>query len=204
MSRLLLARHGETLWHAENRYAGSSDVGLTPRGLQQAEQLGRWAGRHTIPAVYSSDLSRAMITAGPAAAALGCSVQVDARLREVDFGQGEGLTTTEMRERFPQSVNDFRERPGHSPFPGGESGRAALDRAWPALERIAVRHDDQPALVVMHSTLMRLILCRVLGMPLDLYRTAFPSVINAAVTTIELGSGPPALHGYNVPTTDPL
>ena len=200
MSDLILARHGETLWHAENRYAGSTDVGLTDRGRAQSFALGRWAAGQPLAAVYSSDLSRAVITATPAAEALGLTVRVDPRLREVDFGRGEGLTSTEMREAFPAAREEFDRSPGHSPLPGGESGLAAVDRAWPALEEIVQRH-DAPVLVVMHSTLMRLVLCRVLDLNLDRYRTAFPSVLNVALTTITLGPTP-ALHGYNVPPPD--
>lgn len=200
VSTLLLARHGETIWHAENRYAGSSDVGLTERGVAQAAALGRWAGSQTIEAVYSSDLSRAVITATPAATQLGLPLRIDPRLREVDFGQGEGMTRSEMRLVFPSELNEFHRSPGHSPLPGGEPGIAALERAWTALEEIAAVHSSAPVLVVMHSTLIRLVLCRALDMPIDRYRTAFPSVINAAITTITIGSGPPALHGYNVPT----
>ena len=116
------------------------------------------------------------------------------------FGQGEGLTTTEMGEAFPSSLAAFHRSPGHSPLPGGESGAAAVDRAWPALQEMAERHDE-PVLVVMHSTLMRLILCRVLEVNLDRYRSAFPSVLNVALTTITVGPAP-ALHGYNVPLPD--
>jgi len=200
VSALILARHGETLWHAENRYAGSTDVGLTDRGLAQSFALGRWAAGQPLAAVYSSDLSRAVITATPAADALRLPLRVDPRLREVDFGRGEGLTSAEMRTAFPDSLAAFHGHPGYSPLPGGESGVAAVGRAWPALEEIA-ESNDGPVLVVMHSTLMRLILCRVLGMDLDRYRTAFPSVLNVALTTITLGPSP-ALRGYNVPLPD--
>lgn len=66
---LLLARHGQTLWHAENRYAGVSDVGLTDEGRAQAARLGEWAGRQTaaIDAVVTSTVSRAIVTAEPPA-----------------------------------------------------------------------------------------------------------------------------------------
>ncbi|MDJ0378791.1 histidine phosphatase family protein [Cryobacterium sp. PH31-L1] len=200
MSTLILARHGETLWHAENRYAGSTDVGLTERGRAQSAALGRWAAGQPLVGVYSSDLSRAVVTATPAANALALPLRVDPRLREVDFGQGEGLTTAEMRYAFPDAVADFQLRPGQSPLPGGESGIDAVDRAWPALEHIGARNDG-PVLVVMHSTLMRLVLCRVLGMSLDHYRAAFPAVRNVALTTITLGPAP-ALHGFNVPVPE--
>jgi broad specificity phosphatase PhoE len=200
VTTLVLARHGETVWHAENRYAGSSDVALTDLGRRQAQELGRWAGVSNIAAVYSSDLSRAVLTAEPASMVLGLSTVIDPRLREVHFGAAEGMTTSEMEDSFPDDLRRFRTRPASSPLPGAENGRAAVRRAWNALEEIAAKH-DATVLVVMHSTLMRLVLCHATGLPLDGYRSVFPNVLNVAATTLELRAGyPTALLGYNVPT----
>jgi len=201
MTTLLLARHGETTWHAENRYAGSTDVALTELGIAQGEQLGRWAESQPIDAVYASDLSRAVITATPAATALGIPLTIDPALREVHFGRGEGLTSAEMRTAFPVEAARFVANPGTVPLPEGESGEAAVERAWGALERIVARYPDGTVLVVMHSTLMRLILCRALGIPLDNYRTTFPSVLNVGITTVswKTNATGTALLGYNVP-----
>lgn len=200
MTILLLARHGETAWHAENRYAGSTDVALTELGIAQGEQLGRWALTQPINAVYASDLSRAVITATPAATALGLPITIDPALREVHFGQGEGLTSAEMRATFPEEAARFVANPGSVPLPEGESGMVAVDRAWGALEKIVARHPDGTILVVMHSTLLRLILCRSFGIPLDNYRATFPSVLNVAITTLSWNANGRALLGYNVPT----
>ena len=168
--------------------------------MTQAETLGRWAARQSLEAVYSSDLSRAVLTATPSARALKLPVCIDERLREVHFGQGEGMTRAEMRDAFPDVLERFHRHPARSPLPEGETGIAAIDRAWPALDDIAAEHPGGSVLVVMHSTLMRLILCRFLGMDPDRYRDSFPSVQNAAITTVSIGSGKSALHGYNVPT----
>ncbi len=198
MTRLMLARHGETPWHFENRYTGSSDIGLTELGVAQAAKLGEWSGRQGFAAVYSSDLSRAILTATPAADAMGLPLQIDARLREVDFGEGEGKTPAEMAAAFPAARAEFELHPGHSALPGGEAGAVAVTRAWPALEEISAAHEGEDVLVVMHATLMRLILCRILDMPFDRYRSAFPGVLNAAITTVTIDREAPALHGYNV------
>jgi broad specificity phosphatase PhoE len=199
MTALVLTRHGETVWHGENRYAGSSDVALTDLGRRQAQELGRWAEMSNIAAVYSSDLSRAVLTAEPASTALNLTTVIDPRLREVHFGAAEGMTTSEMDDAFPDDLRRFRARPASSPLPGGESGRAAARRAWTALEEIAASH-DATVLVVMHSTLMRLVLCHAMGLPLDSYRSVFPNVLNVAATSLELREGhPTALLGYNVP-----
>lgn len=204
---VVLARHGETVWHAENRYAGHSDIDLTERGLQQADALGQWAARTRPDAVYSSQLVRAVRTAEPAASALGQRVTADPRLREVNFGAGDGLTQAEMAQRMPESLASFLAHPARTPLPNGEAGVDAVARALPALDRIAADHANGTALVVMHSTLMRLILCELLGIDPDRYRSAFPRVINCALTTLRLpassndrrGPNTVALLGFNVP-----
>lgn len=199
MTTLFLVRHGETIWHAENRYAGSSDIALTELGLVQAERLAEWASGQRIDAVYASDLSRALKTATPSATALGLTISIDPALREVDFGQGEGLTSAEMRASFPDDAAQFVAHPATSPLPGGESGVDATDRAWSALERIVAERPNGTVLVVMHSTLMRLILCRALGVPLDRYRSVFPSVLNVGITTVSWTANGTALLAYNLP-----
>ncbi|WP_313405992.1 histidine phosphatase family protein [Aeromicrobium sp.] len=195
-----LARHGETVWHAENRYAGSSDVGLTERGLEQARALGDWAAAHGPLTVHSSDLTRAIVTATPAARALGLELDVHPLLREVDFGRGEGLTRAEMAERFPEDLARFLDRPAESPLPGGEAGHAAVERALPELRALATQ-SPVPALVVMHSTLLRLVLCTLVGIDPNRYRHVMPKVRNVAVTTLELSDDgrSAALLGFNVP-----
>ncbi|RFA20828.1 histidine phosphatase family protein [Subtercola boreus] len=211
MTVLHLARHGETVWHSENRYAGSSDIALTPKGVGQSQALARWAEAHGVTDIHTSDLQRAIQTARPSADALGLQLHQDARLREVHFGAGEGLTTEEMRVSFPGALQSYRRAPATSPLPTAESGQHAVDRAWPALHEIAGRrdgrepgnaHPERVALIVMHSTLLRLILCQTLGIPLDAYRTAFPTVINVAITTISLprdGRSGGSLLAYNTP-----
>ncbi|MET4782360.1 histidine phosphatase family protein [Glaciihabitans sp. UYNi722] len=199
MTILFLVRHGETTSHAENRYAGSSDVALTPLGLLQAERLALWASSQQIDAIFASDLSRAVITATPSASALGLAISVNSALREVDFGQGEGLTSAEMMAAFPDIAAQFVAHPATSPLLGGESGVDAVARAWKALEQIAAEHPSGTVLVVMHSTLMRLILCHALGIPLDLYRSVFPVVLNVGITTLSWTASGIAMLGYNVP-----
>ncbi|MGH3434223.1 MAG: histidine phosphatase family protein [Thermocrispum sp.] len=82
MTHIVMVRHGETVWHADNRYAGASDVPLTDQGHAQARLLTEWAKTAGLSACYSSTLSRAKDTARPVAEALGLPVRDDARLRE--------------------------------------------------------------------------------------------------------------------------
>jgi len=114
MTTLFLARHGQTVWHRENRFAGSSDIALNAAGEVQACALADWAAAQTIEAVIASPLIRARDTAWPVAARLGLPLATDARLRESDFGAAEGLTMAELRARDPEVIDALG--PGYHRF----------------------------------------------------------------------------------------
>ena len=192
---LLMIRHAETVWHRENRYAGTSDIDLTPNGVRQAERLADWAHSRKIDAIVCSPVRRARETAAPSALAVGVEVEVEDDLREVGFGIADGHTLAELA---PDVVAAFR---GGRPFPGAEPPD-------PAAARVAARHGDDTVLVVAHNTLLRLGLCVLLGLPVARYRQVFPRLDNVAVTEIVIpdgGTGPVALLSLNVPTpTQPI
>ncbi|MFI6564557.1 histidine phosphatase family protein [Streptomyces sp. NPDC050534] len=196
---LLLARHGQTVWHAENRYAGVSDVALTDTGRAQAEALGRWAAAHPVDAVWTSTVSRAIATAEPACRALGLTPHREQALRECDFGVVEGRTLAEFAQGDPDAAAAFRADPVAHPFPGAEDPKAAAERGAAALRRIAAAHDGGRVLVVAHNTLLRLVLCRLLSIPLADYRRVLPRLRNAAVTELRVEAGSVGLISLNVP-----
>lgn len=201
---LLLARHGQTLWHAENRYAGVSDVGLTDEGHAQAARLGEWAGRQTaagapIDAVWTSTVPRAITTAEPARRALGLVPKREHDLRECDFGVMEGRTFAEFETTDPTAAAAFRADPVVNPFPAAEDPRTAATRGADALRRIATTHEGGRVLVVAHNTLLRLVLCDLLSIPLSDYRRVFPGLRNTAVSEIRLSGRRTALLSLNVP-----
>lgn len=188
MTNLVLVRHGETVWHGENRYAGRTDVELSERGLAQAAALARWAKTAELAAIWCSPLGRARRTADACAAVTGLAVRVDARLRELDFGAAEGLTRDEMRHRFPEALTDFQRDPVGHHLPEGEDPERAAGRFVGCLRDIAREHPDGRVLVVAHSTVIRLALCALIGVPLARYRQLFPAMPNCAPTELRLGA----------------
>lgn len=200
MTAFFLSRHGETEWHAENRYAGRSDVALTARGLTQADQLARWAGGAGLTSVWSSTLSRAEITARKSAEAAGLPLSTDARFCEVDFGDGEGLTSADMRQRFPAALEAFHRDPVAHHLPGGEDPVRAAARFIEAMGEIASSSPDARILVVAHSTVLRLVVCTYLGIKVSRYRQVFPMVKNCSITELRLGPRSAALIAYNAET----
>ncbi|MGP4113420.1 histidine phosphatase family protein [Streptomyces sp. 4N509B] len=194
VGRLLLVRHAETVWHRENRYAGArSDPELTANGLRQVAALADAAPAEGVRAVVSSPLRRAVRTAAPAAEALGLPVEVVPELREVDFGELEGRTRAEVAASDPELVRRFVADPVANPFPGAEPPLDAAARAAAALRAVAGRHGRRgtdPVLVVAHSTLLRLALCSLLGLPVAAYRRILPRLDNVAVTELAVPADP--------------
>mgnify|MGYP001057629363 CR=1 FL=1 len=208
MTTFFLARHGETQWHADHRYAGVSDVALTRHGLGQAAALGAWAVDAGLDAILASPLDRAMRSAAPSVETTGLPLRIDARLVEIDFGVGEGLTPAELEERYPREWAAFREAPATNALPGGERGRDGIARALAVLDELHEQLPDGRVLIVAHATLLRLLLCELAGIDPDGYRDLFPVLGNCTVTTIAYpwasesrGATRPRtrLLGYDVP-----
>ncbi|CAJ22688.1 putative phosphoglycerate mutase [Xanthomonas euvesicatoria pv. vesicatoria str. 85-10] len=167
--RILLARHGETPWNAEGRYQGQIDIPLSPVGEGQARALGERLHTLQIDRAVASPLSRAQATAK---AALGASrqalLQTDADLQEIAHGEWEGLLASEINDKDPARLRAWREEPDTVLMPGGESLRQVLDRSWRGLVRATDglgAHDT--LLVVAHDAVNRVILCKILGLPLS-------------------------------------
>lgn len=189
--RVLLARHGETAWNAEGRYQGQSDIALSPVGEAQALALGARLRDVRIDRAVASPLSRALRTAE---LALGgdraTMLTTDAGLQEIAHGDWEGLLTHEIRERDGMRLEAWRAAPESVSMPGGESLQHVLDRAWPAFVRacdgLAL---DDTLLVVAHDAVNRVLLCRILGLPLPRLWS-----FRQAPTTLNLLEGPDVDH----------
>ncbi|GAA3982280.1 histidine phosphatase family protein [Streptomyces plumbiresistens] len=201
---VIFVRHGETVWHAENRYAGSTDIVLTERGHAQSRALADWAEQADLTAIWASTLTRSQETARESALRTGLPVSVDERLRELDFGIAEGLTRAEMQQRFPDPLAAFTTDPVTHHFPKGENPVDAADRYLAFLtdlQDLQADHRDGRVLVVGHSTAIRLALCRILGLPLPQYRRTFPFLANCALNEVVFNDGVPSLLSLNRPVT---
>ncbi|PPJ42051.1 MULTISPECIES: histidine phosphatase family protein [unclassified Pseudoxanthomonas] len=185
--RILLARHGETPWNAEGRYQGQIDIPLSPVGEGQANALGLRLKDIRIDRAVASPLARAQLTArlalGEARADM---LQTDADLQEIAHGEWEGLLASEIQDKDPARLLAWREEPDTVLMPGGESLRQVLDRSWRGLTRAAEGlGDDDTLLIVAHDAVNRVLLCRILGLPIAKLWT-----FRQAPTTLNLLEGP--------------
>jgi glucosyl-3-phosphoglycerate phosphatase len=168
--RLVLWRHGETIWNAEHRFQGQTDIGLDQTGIEQAERAARLLASLRPDLIVSSDLSRAAATAAPLARLTGLAVSYDKDLRERHGGCWEGLNDAEIRARYPQAHANWAP-------PDGESVTAVADRVAAALHRTVedlAAGDQRLAVVVSHGAAIRFGMARLLGLPEELFPALGP------------------------------
>ncbi|HEX3997184.1 MAG TPA: histidine phosphatase family protein [Pirellulales bacterium] len=177
---LYFIRHGESLFNAQRRIQGQSDVALSPTGLRQAAALAAALGSIDAEAIYASPLRRAMQTAEPLAAALHLTVRTDDRLKEINAGEFQGLEWPEIEQRWPDAASHWQRQTPDFVIPGGESRRAVAERGQAAFEAIrAAGH--RTAVVVAHGGVLSGALRSLLQIPAQMSPFSF---FNAAINKL--------------------
>lgn len=166
-ARLLLVRHGEVAEWARGKIYGRLDPSLSDEGLEQARAIARRLDPERPAALYHSPSRRALETAAPIAEAFTLAAAPDPRLREIEFGELEGLTFAEAEQRDPATWRVWMERPGQVRFPRGECWDEVRARAVAAAEAIASAHPGAAVAVVTHGGVIRALLAEALDLPAE-------------------------------------
>lgn len=165
--RLILVRHGQTLWNLERRFQGHTDICLSNTGIQQAYLLQKRFAAEKLDAIYSSDLRRAVDTAAIIAEPHQLEVQVCSGLREMNFGIWEGLTYLEIEKSYPVLLQTWLNNPATLEVPGGETFLGVKERALRILTEIIQKHPQGNLLVVTHGGIIAALICGILQKPLE-------------------------------------
>ena len=165
LNRLYLVRHGQVVGFDEIRANGHTDVGITETGKIQMESLASRLRVADIKALYSSDLKRTKIGARIIGRHHDVKHNIMPELREVFFGDWEGMSMDEIREEYPveyekrhKAIADYRP-PGK-----GENMRDLSERVIPCLKGILEAQNGNDILIVAHGAVNRTILCDALGL----------------------------------------
>lgn len=162
-TRILLARHGQTVTNREGRFCGHAETALTDLGRRQARALGDRLANTRLDAVYTSGLGRALDTAAIALQGRDFEIRVDPALKEIHYGHWELEKEREIARRYPEQHRLMRdEDPAWQP-PGGENIHVVRGRTAAALRRIARDHPHQTVLVVSHGTAIQCMLGEILA-----------------------------------------
>ena len=169
--RLLLVRHATA--EGRGRFQGQRDVSLSAAGRRELGRLCAKCSPYPVRAVYSSDLRRTRQTADAVARKFGLEVQVRPALREMHFGQWEGLSWNQVAKRYPRLASLWMERFPHQPIPGAEPLRNFQKRIAAGVREVVAANRGQCALIVTHAGVIRFTLGKVLGLPArNLFRLA--------------------------------
>jgi alpha-ribazole phosphatase len=169
--KLLLIRHGQTDWNIARRFQGQSNVPLNEVGRKQATALADRLSGQQIDIIYSSDLERAAETANITLQMSVCKpdLHLDRRLREINFGDWEGLSYNEIKEKYPEALlareNDvYKNAP-----PNGETLEQLCTRVQSMLDELYAKHKDQTVLLVAHGGVLQILLCLALKLKPTMY-----------------------------------
>ncbi len=175
---IYLIRHGR-----QSSRLCNVNVGLCHEGFCQAALVGERLAEQKIQKVYSSSLIRAVETARAANLYWMAEYEEEPDLREIDFGQMEGLSDRDIAVRFGDYKREMEKMEADLPYPKGECAKDVIARALPVLERIAGRPEDRVA-VVTHGGVIRSLTAHILGMEPGRYRLLGKDLENCSITEI--------------------
>jgi len=150
-TRIIAIRHGETDWNVQTRIQGHIDIELNAHGVWQASRLPLGLAHEEIAHVYTSDLSRAKMTAHAFAKPMGLATTEVRDLRERHFGVFEGITWQELEERHPSEARAWKSRDPHWTPAEGESLEMLRARIVNVIERLASQHLGEQIAMVTHG-----------------------------------------------------
>lgn len=164
MTKVYLVRHGQTAWNVGEIFRGRADIPLDETGRREAELAGEALRGKTMDAVYSSPLSRSLETAHQIAKLHNVTVQPLEPIIDISYGEWEGLSNDQVREKYPDLHRLWREHPHEVRFPGGESLDEVRVRTMTAVERFLIKHQDQTIVLVAHRVPNKVICCALIGL----------------------------------------
>jgi alpha-ribazole phosphatase len=164
--RLIVVRHGETMYNAQRRFTGQSDVPLNPLGIRQVAALADCLETEHLDVIVTSDLERTRITAQAIASYHGLPVREDIDLRELAFGEWEGYTYDEVLSKDAKLATQWRADPITFAPPGGETVAQLRNRCARALSHWQMQYPDASVLWVTHGAFIGVLLCHILDIDL--------------------------------------
>lgn len=159
---IILVRHGETEWNAGEIFRGRADIPLNETGLKQAALAAEYLKDEKIDVIYSSPLRRSLKTAEAIAAHHKLPVTAVENLNDIDFGEWEGLTVAQVKERYDDVYQDWLDTPEQVKIPGGESLDDVKNRALPFVQSAVIRVGDGKIVFVSHRAVHKVLISALL------------------------------------------
>ncbi|MDP2892075.1 MAG: histidine phosphatase family protein [Bacillota bacterium] len=193
--KLVIIRHGETIWNNEMRTQGITDIPLSEKGRRQALSACEAVNQYGVSCAYSSPLKRALDTAAIILQGTGIEAEARPELMELAFGIWEGMTFYDIKEHYPDKVELWRDFPHRFSVRGSERLHAAQRRIRAFIEYAGRCHENDTVLVVTHSITARIIIADAIGLPIrNLHKLRMD---NAAISVIDYQKARNVLQTFN-------
>lgn len=164
VTRVYLVRHGQTEWNKNLTFRGRIDIPLNERGHREAEAIAEALKDKSIGAIYTSPLRRSTDTARPAARFFNLEIVPVQGLIDISYGDWEGLTFSEVRERYKDQYTKWEKRPDLVRFPKGETLDEVRERSFCAMRAIVGENPGKSILIIPHRVINKVLLCAILGL----------------------------------------
>lgn len=183
--KLILARHGETVWNTENKYQGRLDSELTEKGVEQIRKVAEELKKEKIDIVFSSPLKRATETAEEILKYHSIKPVFRDELKEINYGLLEGLAFDVARKKYSKWFIEKAKDRYHTKPPEGESYIELEERLKPFLEELKQNYKDKVVLIVAHANVNKAIIRLMLNLNKEHINTLLDP--HACIYYLELG-----------------
>lgn len=194
--RLYLLRNAETEYCRTGRYCSQDGVALTAQGQQMADYFAKAYHHLDWKAVFCSPLSHAAATVQPLCQITGLTVERRDHLRELSFGQWEGMAPAEVNAAFHDDYIRWLADPAWNTPTEGEKAMQVARRSSDVLAEIEEAYPDGNVLIVSHKATLRIMLCTLLGIDVGRYRDRLAMPVSA-VSLVELMEYGPFVRQLN-------
>ena len=167
MTKMILVRHCQAQGNLERFFQGTIDTDITPLGREQINKVALLLKDEPIDVIISSSKKRARLTAEGINAYHGLELITDDRIVEINAGLWEGVTLTEISQRFPEQFENCKFHPERLCAPEGVSMSQVYDRVKDAITDIVSVNRDKTICVVSHGCAIKNMMCFLHGFELE-------------------------------------
>lgn len=183
MKTIIMVRHGQSESNVKKTFTGQLDAPLTEAGREQARRMARYLDKYKVDKVYASSLERAVETAQAIADRQNCPMETCDELMEINSGLWQGLTFTEIAEKYPQTYEVWRTDIGKATPEGGETCKQLYDRVTAFFKKV-LEESEETICLVCHAIPIRMMESFILAGSAD-GAQEISWVPNASVTVYE-------------------
>lgn len=194
MKKIIIVRHGQTNWNILGKVQGQEDIELNEIGKEQAKKLASKLTKEKIDIIYTSDLKRSYQTAKIISDTINSNIIIDKNLREIHFGNWQGLTLTNIKKDFKKEYIIWRTEPHKLNLPGAEKLIEVQERMKKIINNV-LRSENQNILIVSHATAIKTLILGILD--LDLAKFNNIKIDNTSISIIEYHSTGPIIKLLN-------